>query len=341
MAATWATQANAQKYYNTLTPEQRKDVPMNDLVNWFTNAVNAGVPDAVKAAGGRAGSGESGWEIEGGYTLDPTGANAAPPDEWLGKRPPSPSELRRYAREAGWSEDFQRYTDRQVAAWINEGWDVQGNAFRNPGGDLVEKPTEESANWQGVTGGKGGGATPKAPAAAPQPEVKTYDPLQQRLLEMFAGGEGNFATDRAVGQNLEGGGIWWSGTDQDKTDANPAATANQTGPATAVNRRTANGVNPALASAVLTAFTPSAPSQNQGQTSIPPPTGAPTGTYTGTGWNPSTTAVSPTQTAPTTQPQPTRQTSPATGGSELEAAVNKRFNNPNSWWAGANLRNTM
>lgn len=155
MANAWATQAAAQQYYNTLTPEQKQQVDAigGPSIDWFTNAVNAGVPDAVKAAGGTR-PGEAGWEIEGGYTLG-AGGNTA---DWLGKRTPTPSELRQYAREQGWSEDFNRYSDRQVAAWLGSSWDGTANKFKNAQGQLVEKPTEDVGGpGGGGSGGPGGG----------------------------------------------------------------------------------------------------------------------------------------------------------------------------------------
>ena len=69
--------------------------------------------------------------------------------EWLGKRKTTPRELRRYAKEAGWSEDFARYDDRQLADWLNRGgWDIAAGKFQ--GG--VEKPTEaDKRNYLTVT----------------------------------------------------------------------------------------------------------------------------------------------------------------------------------------------
>ena len=149
----WATQTAAQQYYNSLSPEEKQKVDAigGPSVDWFTNAVNAGVPDAVRAAGGTR-PGESGWEIEGGYTLG-AGGNTA---DWLGKRTPTPSELRQYAKEQGWSEDFNRYSDRQVAAWLGSSWDQGANKFKNAQGQLVEKPTEDVGGG-GYGGGYGGG----------------------------------------------------------------------------------------------------------------------------------------------------------------------------------------
>jgi hypothetical protein len=46
--------AMAQAYYNTLTPEQKAavDATGGPTIAWLQNAINAGVPDAIAAAGG-------------------------------------------------------------------------------------------------------------------------------------------------------------------------------------------------------------------------------------------------------------------------------------------------
>lgn len=118
------------------------------VMQWFENALNAGDPEIVKMAGGSAAE-----EGEGGIA-DWTGAASS--SEWIGKRAPTPRELRKYAHEQGWSEDFQRFDDRQLAAWLNEGgWDVGAGKFE--GG--VEKPTETGGRLApgGYGGGGGGG----------------------------------------------------------------------------------------------------------------------------------------------------------------------------------------
>src|SRR3972149_5572470 len=141
------TQDQANSYYNTLTAEQRAavDASGGPRVEWFYNAVGAGVPDAIRIAGGRAGAAESGWEGPGGYTLDPSGA--ADPSEWLGKRMPTAQEARKWAEQqhaayvggnaSAQDEDYKRYTDRQVAAFFQEGWDPAAGRWKagyNPTG---------------------------------------------------------------------------------------------------------------------------------------------------------------------------------------------------------------
>jgi hypothetical protein len=201
------TQQQAQAYYNTLGPEDRAavDASGGPSIAWFTNAVNAGVPDAVKAAGGSAPA-ESGWEEEGGYTLP--WQDAADPSEWLGIRNPTPAELRKYANTTGWSEDFNRYSDRQLAAWINESWDPSINKFA--GG--VEKPTEKGGTSApsagqgggggggGYGGGGGGGGFPSdVPVFEFDPfEAPSYEQAMQDPGFQFALKEGQDALERSA-----------------------------------------------------------------------------------------------------------------------------------------------
>lgn len=106
---------------------------------WFSAGVDAGDPDLVRRIGGGAGAGYGAGQAEEGEGGIAPWQDAAPSSEWIGKRTPTPRELRRYAHEQGWSEDFQRFDDRQLADWLRRGqWDVQGGRFA--GG--VEKPTE-------------------------------------------------------------------------------------------------------------------------------------------------------------------------------------------------------
>lgn len=215
------------------------------VVDWFTNSVNAADPAALKIAGigtsegGQAGDIITRWE------------NAAPSSEWLGKRNPSPAELRRYARDAGWSEDFARFPDRQLAAWINDSWNPAGY-FVNDFGDRVEKPTESGPNstaagfatgegpqhgGRGAGGGGGGGGG----GAASAPGMQNYgaygaleNPLQQKLYELYGSRGGYFGeqgqNDTTRGTSLQGGGIWWNDPGNAPAGGNaPAAVAPQTG----------------------------------------------------------------------------------------------------------------
>jgi hypothetical protein len=179
------------------------------------------------------------------------------------------------------------------------------------------KSTQALLAAQGQSGGAAGAGAAGTPGAtAPNPN----DPLQARLVEMFQGGEGSFAGPRAVGSDLAGGGIWSAGSFAPEG---------------------APGVNPALAQATLTAFSPNAPS-------VRGPVG---GTYT----DPYEAAkqggtVAPVSSAAVSVPQPgTSSTAPGTvptapqapvgaGGDALSAAVQRRFRDPNQWWAGSGNR---
>ncbi len=170
--------AQAKQYYDQFGKGAQPPTGMpfdSWVLAWFTNAVNAGVPSAVKAAGG-----DMGGEAGGQGALAPTGQeNSA---SWLGKRKPSPRELRAYAKEKGQSEDYARFSDAVLANWIQGFWDVNGGTFKNKYGDIVEKPDERGANtpanynglgdFWGQGGGGGGGK--KAAPTAPAPPTEGY-----------------------------------------------------------------------------------------------------------------------------------------------------------------------
>jgi len=126
-------------------------------VQWLQNGVNAGVPAALKAAGlwtgAEAASEVGGQNVQQGYNKDYM--SAAPSSEWLGKRQPTPSELRRYAKDSGQSEDYARFSDAQLAQWLNKGgFDVNTGKFA--GG--LDKPTETGGQMApNAAGGYGGG----------------------------------------------------------------------------------------------------------------------------------------------------------------------------------------
>ncbi len=220
----------AAQYLATLPPAEQEAVNASlkgsgsTLDQWYQAAINAGDPRAVEASGGVPGS----TEAEEGGKIAPF-QNAAPASEWLGKRKPTPQELRKWAHDTGRSEDYNRYADNVVSGWLDRNWDVTSGTFKNNYGDKVDKPDERGPNtpagYNG-TGGKGDfGDTPAAgeggPAAAAT-EVKpaepttfgnqlsyTGNPLTDMLLYQFnqgtgmqAGGQPNIfglGEDRAVG----------------------------------------------------------------------------------------------------------------------------------------------
>jgi hypothetical protein len=155
------TRAAAQQYFNSRPYAEQQKIKaswggQDLLLQWFQNAVNAGVPGAVKAAGGKAPP-EPGWEIPGGAIFDPTGKSALPPSAWWGKRNPSPTELRRWALEGGQTEDYMRYSDRQVAAWIREGWDTARGGWKPGYGEHGKQISWGRMGRGGGGGGRGRG----------------------------------------------------------------------------------------------------------------------------------------------------------------------------------------
>ncbi len=150
-----ATAKKAAQQFGVTPPPDYPGGPDQWALDWFENGVNAGDPRFVKMAGGGAGAGWGQGQAEEGEGGIADWQGAAPSSEWLGKRAPTPRELRRYARDQGWSEDFQRYDDRQLAQWLNQGgWDVNAGKFE--GG--LEKPTETGGRLApGRRGGGGGG----------------------------------------------------------------------------------------------------------------------------------------------------------------------------------------
>lgn len=244
--------ASAKQYYQSFGAgaQPPQGMPFDDwVVQWFTNAVNAGVPSAVQAAGGKKQEDiEAGWEDPGDYQLP--WQDAADPSEWLGKRAPTPAELRKLANTSGWSENFNRYGDRQVAAWIKDKWSVADNRFKNDWGDLVEKPTDAGPNTPpGMTGlkdGGSGGTSGGGSKASTEPTTEgtageisyTGNPLTDMLIAQF-NSQRNLADPTksnlfgwlagrnpqdptkpptattapfqdVTGRLLSGGGLWWA-----------------------------------------------------------------------------------------------------------------------------------
>jgi hypothetical protein len=228
------TAEQARKYYDSLPATQKpKGDPANAqwLLNWFTNAVNAGVPDAIRAAGGREGgfedAGSEKWEEAGGASMD--WKDAADPSEWMGKRKPTPRELRKWAHDqhnryiggdkSAQDEDYERFSDRVLADLIKKTWDVSGGGWK-PGGGNPWRSYDDQGNMVTDVGGgppgsyrEGAGGGPGAPgggAAAKPAEPVTYtegdealtytgNPLVDNMLQMFNRAQSQRAT-------VEGGG---------------------------------------------------------------------------------------------------------------------------------------
>lgn len=165
--------AAAQRYFNSFSPQDQQNIRNSwggaDLMDeWFKNAVNAGAignDGTMQSRQGSFGGSYGGQMAEGGYSTNVSGGSGLTPG-----MTPTPRQLRQYAKEQGWSEDFDRYSDAQLQAWLNQPqgskdgwWDPQAMRFHsNSGGGLVDKPDEsapgETPAWaQGGGGGGGGG----------------------------------------------------------------------------------------------------------------------------------------------------------------------------------------
>lgn len=284
---------------------------------WYQNAVNAGSIPGERTRGELTATDATTGATPQGYKNTGTSAFA--------------DMIRAKAKAEGWSEDFERYSDAQIEAWKSS-WDPQAGRFRSEGGGgaLVEKPTEcppgttlhgskcvswEQLPWElggqaGVPGGGGGGVG--GPGGGGEPAFDANDPLQARLLEMFSGREGAFQAATQPGVDLEGGGVWWSP---------------QAGGAGVME---GGAVNPALAQAALTAFTPAAPSQQPRPQAAPPKSSYEAGGFTG-----GSAAASLMQAQPQAQPMGTSggfEVGGVPGQQALTQAVQKRFTKPSQWW---------
>jgi hypothetical protein len=240
------TVEQARKYYDSLPEKPEGDASNTEwLLAWFEGAVNAGVPDAIRIAGGHEGAPEKGdWEEEGGTTMP--WQDAAEPEEWLGKRAPTPRELRKWAADqhkryvsgdtSAQDEDYARFSDRVLADLIKKTWDVEGGGWKPEGGNPWRSYDESGNVVADVGGGPPGSAAAGAggPAAAAKPaepakpvthtegdEALTYtgNPLVDNMIQMFNQAqaqrktvEGGGEVDRAQighfgrGENLQVGG---------------------------------------------------------------------------------------------------------------------------------------
>ena len=274
-------------------------------MQWLQGAVDAGDPAAVKAVGGTT---EEEVDPEAGGGGIAPWQDAAGPEEWMGKRMPTPREYRKWANmeaAAGRrSEDFARYPDRVVANWLKSGdFDINTGLFA--GG--VEKPTETGGKLAPKGGGGGGAGRPAPQGPTPGGGVVNPD-LQQRLVDQFRLGGGIFGSDpNRRGVSLQGGGMIW-GVDQPEARAglNPADPGAMTN---------APGAG-ALASATLNAFSPQAPSKQATTAFSPMPN-----------QTPAPQPAAPATATPSWQtPQPTTRTSP------LTQSLSRQYRQPNAWW---------
>ena len=200
----------------------------NGILDWFRNSVNAGDPGAVAAGGFTGNYGQTGD----GYDEN-RGANKGA--DWVGKRAPTPDELRAYSWDQGWgTDDFGDFPNNLLQDWISQSWNINKGGFYTKSGKRVDKPTDSygtgaNAEWvEGyapgqefsnyteamgrsmAAGGGGGGGGGKGGGKAGATIDDSY--LQNKLLEQFEAQGGLFTRPGdEQGMRLNSGGIWSSG----------------------------------------------------------------------------------------------------------------------------------
>lgn len=232
------TQAQAEAYFRSIPPAEQQAVRASgaDILAWANASENAGDPRALAHSGSR---------LPGAGTGDYYGGNVAtggaPSGEWAGQRKPTPAELRAYARQSGWSEDFDRFSDAQLAAWIGSSWDPSVNKFRNQFGSVVEKPTDDvpgdptygpDASGGGGGGGGGGGyGAGTTYGGAPNFQYTKFQPPLPSDVTLdpsyaFRVGEGRKALEHSAAAR---GTLRTSGTLQDILDYGQRAASEEYG----------------------------------------------------------------------------------------------------------------
>lgn len=170
----------------------------------------------------------------------PATKNETAPAEqpYSGHGTPTVAQLR--AMRQGQSEDFGRFSDAQIQAWLNESWDPQAQGFRsnkvdqdgNPLPGIVDKPDDVPDGWEawGINGARRVGSA--APESASTAQGATQDAtgaqtgatsLQDSLTNLFST-RGSVFSGANSGVGVGGGGIWWSPQASSGTSALPAAT---------------------------------------------------------------------------------------------------------------------
>ena len=178
------------------------------------------------------------------------GAGAAAPNTpqtagggWQGVRKPTPAELREYAKQAGFSEDYARFDDGVLNNWIDNYWDIGANKFKSSRGEpgFWEKPTETRPGYvpsgpnetdpavpQGQMGGGGGGMGGGGGGMGGGGSFYAGAPSYQQALQdpgyQFAVGEGQRALE---GSAAAQGTLRTSGTLKDLIDYGQQAGAQQ------------------------------------------------------------------------------------------------------------------
>lgn len=172
---------------------------------------------------------------------------------WSGEGAPDQTGMRAWARQHGFSEDFDRFDERTLSAW------EQHKDSRCPphapyaainGTGCVEKPIDTNYNaqnasylgvqpgekgyWYGpdgekrpMGGARGGGATEAAGGGAAEDTGKIVDDsfLQNQLVDLYSKMGGYFGEQGGgAGVRLGEGGVWWQDPGTGGTAETPAAT---------------------------------------------------------------------------------------------------------------------
>lgn len=354
----------AETYFNSFPAAEQQRIRAswagnpNGMQDWFNAAVGAGAvgPDG-NPRDPNAGAG-SDYAAQTGHTQGQS-ANVSGASGLRKGQTPSPAQLRQYAKENNWPEDFDRFNDATLQSWISNNWNPKTMMFTSEKGvpgdvfkpvDVPEGYTawgqgaiknEDLPAWARGAGAAGAGAAPGSASAAassapagPQGQNDLID-----ALKTHAGYFSQFGTPTEA-KTLAGGGIQW--TDQ-AANSGPAAGA----PSGAA----------ALAAATLNAFSPQAPSKVAAAgAGAPPPAGGYSDPYenakAGITTPPPAPDVSsgggtimsglgtaaggglPGTAGAAGQPAPGAV---GTGADQLQAALGRRFTNPNEWWKGGGV----
>ena len=148
--------AAAEKFFAAQSPEEQQRAVASwggadNKEAWFQAAVKAGSANPDGSLGGVGNEDEAGGH---NYSQNVSGASGLQQGQT-----PTPTQLRQYAKEKGFSEDYNRYDDATLQQWINNNWNPQNMTFNSEhGGGSVEKPidTAPGETRQGSSAGGGG-----------------------------------------------------------------------------------------------------------------------------------------------------------------------------------------
>lgn len=101
---------------------------------------------------------ETGSETGAGTTTGATTGTSAGAHDWVGKRKPTPAELRAYSQAQGWGTDaYENTPDAELGGWIDQFWNVERGRFNSARGEIPEdewwagpadlKPWDTPAGW--------------------------------------------------------------------------------------------------------------------------------------------------------------------------------------------------